>query len=52
MAAIKAKNTRPEIIVRKGFHHRDFRYRVHDRALPRAPDIVLKRYRVLIVTEN
>lgn len=48
MAAISAKNTKPEIIVRKGLHHRGFRYRLHDRALPGTPDIVLKRYRAII----
>lgn len=48
MAAIKAKNTKPEVIVRKGLHSRGFRYRLHDRALPGTPDIVLKRYRAII----
>ncbi|MRU14948.1 DNA mismatch endonuclease Vsr [Roseovarius sp. A21] len=48
MAAIKARNTKPEIIVRKGLHHLGFRYRLHDRALPGTPDIVLKRYRAII----
>ncbi|WP_442970265.1 hypothetical protein [Roseovarius sp. CH_XMU1461] len=51
MAAIKAKKSKPEIIVRKGLHHLDFRNLLHDPELPRMPDIALKRYRAIIDVE-
>ena len=48
MSQIKAKNTRPEIIVRKFLHARGFRFRIHSKLLPGKPDIVLPRYRTVI----
>lgn len=48
MAGIKGTNTRPELLLRKGLHVRGFRFRLHDRALPGKPDIVLPRYRAVI----
>ncbi|MDT8757136.1 very short patch repair endonuclease [Sphingomonas psychrotolerans] len=48
MAGIKGKNTNPELLLRKGLHARGFRFRLHDRALPGTPDIILPRYRAVI----
>ncbi|MBX3007646.1 MAG: DNA mismatch endonuclease Vsr [Melioribacteraceae bacterium] len=48
MAAIKAKNTKPEIIVRKYLHAQGFRFRIHRNDLPGKPDIVLSKYKVII----
>jgi DNA mismatch endonuclease (patch repair protein) len=48
MSGIRSKNTQPEIAVRRGLHHRGFRFRLHDRRLPGKPDIVLPRYRAVI----
>ncbi len=48
MAAIKAKNTKPEIIVRKGLWSRGFRYRLNYKRLPGHPDLVLRKYRTCI----
>ena len=48
MAAIRSKNTRPEMIVRKGLWKRGFRYRLNHRRLPGHPDLVLRRYRTCI----
>ena len=48
MAAIRGKNTKPEIIVRKGLWHRGFRYRLNHKRLPGHPDIVLRKYRTCI----
>lgn len=45
MAAIKGKNTKPEIIVRKALHAAGFRFRLHDRKLPGRPDVVLAKYK-------
>lgn len=46
MSRIKGRDTRPEMVFRKGLHSRGYRYRLHSRALPGRPDLVLPRYRV------
>jgi len=48
MAAIRSKNTKPEMIVRKGLWKRGFRYRLNHRGLPGHPDLVLRKYRTCI----
>ena len=48
MAGITGKNTKPEIIVRKGLHAMGFRYRLHARNLPGKPDLVFPRYKAVI----
>ena len=48
MAAIRGKDTKPEILIRKELHRRGFRYRLHDKKLPGRPDIVLPRYKAVI----
>jgi DNA mismatch endonuclease (patch repair protein) len=48
MAAIKSKNTKPEILVRKFLHANGFRFRLHDKKLPGKPDIVLPKYKTVI----
>lgn len=48
MAAIRAKDTKPEMIVRRGLHRLGFRYRLHDRKLPGRPDLVFPKYRAVI----
>ena len=48
MAAIRGKNTKPEMIVRKGLWRRGFRYRLNSPRLPGHPDLVLKKYRTCI----
>jgi DNA mismatch endonuclease, patch repair protein len=41
MAAIRAKNTKPEVIIRSLIHKMGYRFRLHRRDLPGCPDIVL-----------
>lgn len=48
MAAIHGKNTKPELIVRKGLWKRGFRYRLNHKRLPGHPDLVLRKYRTCI----
>lgn len=48
MAAIRAKDTKPEIIVRKYLWNHGFRYRLNHPRLPGKPDIVLRKYRTCI----
>ena len=48
MSGIGAKNTKPELIIRKALHRRGFRYKIHDKSLPGKPDLVLPRHRAVI----
>ena len=48
MAAIKSKNTKPEIAVRKNLHALGYRFRLHRKDLPGKPDIVLPKYKTVI----
>ncbi len=48
MAAIKGKNTQPEMVVRRFLFARGFRYRIHHPRLPGHPDIVLRKYNTVI----
>ena len=48
MAAIHSKDTKPEIIVRRGLWARGFRYRLNHKRLPGHPDLVLRKYRTCI----
>lgn len=48
MATIRSKDTKPEMLVRRIVHALGYRYRLHVRALPGTPDIVLPRHRKII----
>lgn len=48
MAAIRGKDTKPELLVRKFLFSRGFRYRLNHPRLPGHPDIVLRKYRTVI----
>lgn len=48
MAKIHSKDTKPELIVRRYLYHRGYRYRKNVRGLPGTPDIVLRKYGVVI----
>ena len=48
MVAIRAKDTKPEVLVRKYLWHHGFRYRLNHSRLPGKPDIVLRKYRTCI----
>ena len=48
MSAIKSKNTKPEIKVRKVLHSMGYRFRLHAKDLPGSPDIVLPKYKTVI----
>lgn len=41
MAAIRARDTKPEVVVRKALFAAGFRFRLHRRDLPGNPDVVL-----------
>jgi DNA mismatch endonuclease (patch repair protein) len=48
MSGIRGKDTRPEMLVRRRIHGLGFRYRLHDKSLPGAPDLVFPKYRTVV----
>lgn len=48
MAKIKSKDTKPELIVRQYLYAHGFRYRKNVKGLPGTPDIVLRKYKIVI----
>ncbi|WP_417721981.1 very short patch repair endonuclease [Salipiger sp.] len=48
MAGIGARNTRPEIALRRRMHALGFRFRLHRRDLPGTPDLVFPRHRAAV----
>jgi len=48
MAAVKSKNTEPELNVRKALYARGLRYRLHNKKLPGNPDLVFPKYKAVI----
>jgi len=48
MAAIKGKDTKPEIIVRRFLFSKGFRYKLYDKSLPGKPDLVFPKYKTVI----
>ena len=50
MAAVKSKDTAPEMIVRRLVHSLGFRFRLHLRSLPGSPDLVFpSRHKIINV---
>ncbi|CAN0639399.1 very short patch repair endonuclease [Burkholderia cepacia] len=48
MSGIRAKNTKPELMLRRALHSKGFRYRLHSSKLPGTPDMVFRKYRAVI----
>ena len=48
MAAIKSKDTKPELLVRKFLFANGYRYKLHDKTLAGKPDIVLLKHNTII----
>ncbi|HEY3277413.1 MAG TPA: very short patch repair endonuclease [Syntrophorhabdaceae bacterium] len=48
MAAVRGKNTSPELTVRRLLHAMGYRFRLHAKKLPGKPDIVLAKYKICI----
>jgi DNA mismatch endonuclease (patch repair protein) len=40
MSRVRGRDTRPEMLIRRGLHARGFRFRLHVRELPGRPDLV------------
>lgn len=48
MAAIRSRDTKPEMFVRRYLHSMGWRYGLHNKKLPGTPDIVLRRFKTVI----
>jgi len=48
MSRIRGKDTGPEMIVRRWLWQRGYRYRKHEKRLPGTPDIVMRKYGIVI----
>ena len=48
MSRIRGRDTKPELLLRKGLHAAGFRYRLHAPELPGRPDMVFPRFRAAI----
>lgn len=52
MSRIRGKNTKPEVKLRSLLHRAGFRFRIHDSRLPGKPDIVLPKYRSVVLVNG
>ena len=52
MQAITGKNTKPEKIVRSILHRLGYRFRLHSKNLPGKPDIVLPKYKTVVLVNG
>ena len=48
MGGIRARNTRPEMRLRRALHALGFRFRLHAKGLPGKPDLVLRKHSAVI----
>lgn len=52
MSGIRSRDTKPELVVRRLLHALGFRFRLHAKDLPGKPDIVLPKYRAIILVHG
>jgi len=52
MRAIRGKDTKPELVVRKMLHRSGFRYRLQAKGLPGKPDLAIKKYKLAIFVQG
>lgn len=52
MSAIKSKDTKPELLLRKALWKNKIRYRVNYKKLPGKPDIVITKYKIVIFCDG
>src|SRR5688500_15378413 len=48
MSRIRGRDTKPELIVRRGLHARGLRFRLHDRKLIGCPDLVFAKHQAAV----
>ena len=52
MQRVHAKDTKPEILLRKALWHHGIRYRKNYRLLPGTPDIAITKYRIAVFVDG
>jgi|SRR5579872_3306734 len=52
MAAIKGKDTKPELVVRRFLHAQGLRYRLHAAQLPGKPDMVFRQRSAIVLVHG
>lgn len=52
MARIRSKDTKPEMLIRRMLHRLGYRYALHNRKLPGAPDLVFPSRRKIILVHG
>ena len=52
MAAVRTRDTAAELFVRRVLHAEGFRFRLHRRDLPGKPDIVLPKYKIVVLVHG
>ena len=48
MSRIKGRDTKPELMLRRGLHSRGLRYRLHDKSLPGSPDLIFPALQAVV----
>lgn len=52
MSGIRGCDTKPEILIRRLLHASGFRFRLHVKDLPGKPDIVLPKYKAVVLVHG
>ncbi len=52
MSGIRARDTKPEMLIRRGLHSRGYRYRLHSGKMPGKPDLVFPSRRAVIFVQG
>jgi DNA mismatch endonuclease (patch repair protein) len=52
MSRIRGKDTKPELVLRRGLHAKGLRYRLHRKDLPGRPDMVFPRFHAAILVHG
>jgi len=52
MSAVKSKNTKPELLLRKALWAKGLRYRLHVKGLPGKPDIVFSKAKIAVFCDG
>ena len=52
MSRIRAKNSKPELLLRKTLWHKNVRFRINSSKLPGRPDISIQKYRLAVFVDG
>lgn len=52
MRRIKSKDSKPELLMRRGLHQRGLRYRLHAPEIPGKPDMVFPKHQTIILVHG